>query len=71
MADYENMTEDELAQARIDIDAQIAALRAEKKAIQTVVDQWRLQERLQAAGLAPINLENVGGIESQEGVGND
>ncbi len=65
--DYKDMTDNELVEARIQLDEQIQALRAEKKAIQDVVDA-----RLKAAN--PVSegttLSDVGGIESEEQLGN-
>lgn len=65
---YEGMTEGELADARIALDEQIAALRADKKAIQDEVDKRRAAER---SGQAAVTISGAGGIESDEKVGNN
>lgn len=79
---YEKMTEDELADARIALDEQIAALRAEKKAIQHIVDKRRKAESESPGDATPAKkdplssfagatISGAGGIESDEKVGDN
>lgn len=63
---YEEMSEEELADARMALDEQVAVLRSEKKLIQNEVDKRRAAER---KGAGAINISNAGGIESEEKVG--
>lgn len=58
------MTDEELAAERIELDQQIAVLRGKKKAIQDEVD------RRMGGAQAGHSISNAGGIESQEEVGN-
>jgi uncharacterized protein (DUF342 family) len=64
MKAYEKMTLDELAEARIKLDEQMAKLRQEKKKIQNEVDLR------QVAGPSTGHaITHAGGIESSEEVG--
>jgi hypothetical protein len=71
-----DMTEDQLAQERLDADEEIQRLRQYKANVQRVVDERATEETLSklnldnptiAAALAQ-RIENVGAIESQEEV---
>lgn len=61
---YELMSDDELAEARIALDIQIAELRTKKKEIQDEVDRRQAKPE---GGAHQIS--NAGGIKSQEKVG--
>ncbi len=65
MEDLTSMTEDELAEARIRLDEQMQGLRQQKKAIQDEIDRRRSEPQ------GAYTISNAGGIESEEGVGND
>jgi hypothetical protein len=61
---YQDMTDDELAEERIKLDEQIAVLRAEKKKIQDEVDR-----RQSSPAGGDYVIANAGGIDSSEEVG--
>lgn len=62
---YEEMSDEELSLVRIDLDAQIEALRAEKKKIQEVVDS----RVIAAVSTPPGYVLRPVGIASSEAVG--
>lgn len=63
--DYITMTEDELAEERIRLDEEMQALRMKKKSIQEEIDRRR------SVTQNAYTIMNAGGIESEEGVGNE